>query len=98
MTGSGNREPGSRSKLEQVVEGLLRAAGLLRVVRLADGRSGLSLPRGPTGEMPALVGHILRRYTRAELDRALEARRRIEIHALNAGTQIDLALRALAAR
>src|SRR5688572_12039307 len=98
MTGSGIRERGSASELEEIVEGLLGAARLLRIIRLAHGSGGFTLPCRASGKVLAVVGHILRRHARAELDRAFVARARIEVHALNARAQVHLALRALAAR
>src|SRR5688572_22916534 len=87
------------SKLEEVIEGLLGAARLFRIIRLAaHGRGGFTLPCRASGKVLAVVGHILRRHARADPDRAFEARARIEVHALNAGTQLDLTLRAFAAR
>src|SRR5688572_29687808 len=86
------------SKLEEIVEGLLGAARLLWIVVVARRRGGLALPGGPAGEMLALVGDVLGRDARRKPDGALERGSRVEVHALNAGAQVDLALRALAAR
>src|SRR5687768_5462083 len=97
MTGTGIRDPGT-SELEEIVEGLFRAARLLGIVVLAWGRGGLALPGCSSREVLALVGDVLRRHASGEPDRALEGRAGIEVHALHARAQVDLALRALAAR
>src|SRR5688572_33062493 len=79
-------------KLEEIVEGFLGPAWLLRIVVLAYGRGGFTFPSGATGKMLALVGNVLRRHPRRQLHRAFERGARIEVDTLHTGPQIDVAL------
>src|SRR6478736_9813074 len=86
------------SKFEEIVERLLGAARFFRVAGLARCGRGFTFPRGAAAEQNAVIRDVLWRHSSRNALGALVGRARIEIHALHARPQLDLALRALAAR
>src|SRR4029453_2795248 len=96
MPDPGCRIPDSRSEFEEVVEGLAGARWLLRVLGLRGG--GFALPRRARCKVRARICGVFRRHASGNRLRAFEPRARIEVQRLQTGTQLVLALRALAER